>query len=458
LNSQNPSVEVHCSHDEMVDLFSLVPNPRNPNTHGQRQIELLAKIIKTYGWRHPIVVSKRSGFIVAGHGRREAALLLGLDKAPVDFQEYKSDAEEWAVLINDNTIAELAERDELELASLVSELGVDFDFDLLAMSDVEIAELMATSSPDEVLDDNFDVDSAIEEIKQNPTTQLGDIWILGKHRLICGDCTQKEVIEKLMDGDLAAMVFTDPPYNVNYESDDGKKIANDNMPAESFNRFLLESFSRMVEVSIPGAPIYVCHADSEGANFRSALIESGWLLKQCLIWVKNNFVIGRQDYQWKHEPILYGWKPGAAHKWYGKRKQSTVIDFPESVVKELQPDGSTILTIRDGIKSIAIKVPSYEVVASGDESSIWHCNKPLKSAEHPTMKPIPLCVTAIRNSSKAKDIVVDFFGGSGSTLMACEAIGRYCRTSELDPVYADVIVKRWELATGKKAKLIRTAD
>lgn len=455
--NNNTAVEVHCSHSEMVDLFSLVPNPRNPNTHPVKQIELLAKIIKNYGWRHPIIVSKKSGFVVAGHGRREAALLLNLEKVPVDYQDFKNEAEEWAVLINDNKIAELAEMNQEELASLVAELGKDFDFDLLAMTGAEIAELMATSSSGAVLDDNFDIDSAINEGEKNPITQIGDIWQLGDHRLICGDSTEQGVFERLMDGEKADMIFTDPPYNVNYESGDGKKIQNDHMAPGEFNRFLFEAFSRMFEVSNAGAPIYVCHADSEGSNFRGALTGAGWLLKQCLIWVKNNFVLGRQDYQWKHEPILYGWKPGAAHKWYGKRKQSTVIEeFGETLLLQKDSTGEGfILQIKDAMtmQTIVIQIPSYEIVASDELSSIWRVDKPLKSAEHPTMKPIPLCAKAILNSSKPNDIVLDSFGGSGSTLIACEKTGRKCRTIELDPIYAGVIVKRWEELTGKKAKL-----
>lgn len=453
---EHKQVTVHCSHSEMVDLFLLVDNPRNPNTHSKKQIELLAKIIQTHGWRVPITVSRRSGFIVRGHGRLEAAKHLGLDTAPVDYQDYQSEAEEWADMIADNKIGWLSEIDEEELASLVSDLGDNFDFDLVAMSKVEIAELMATTSRGDVSEDDFDIDSALDEIKNNPISKEGDLWQLGNHRLICGDSTDPEVMAKLMGKDKAALIFTDPPYNVNYESTDGKKIQNDHMSSEKFNQFLLAAFSRMVEVAIPGAPIYVCHADSEGSNFRGALIEAGWLLKQCLIWVKNSFVIGRQDYQWKHEPILYGWKPGAAHKWYGKRKQSTVIDSLSNLEIQSDSDGSSILTIQDGVHSVAIKVPSFEVIASDDDSSIWREDKPLRSEEHPTMKPIPLVAKAVRNSSQEGDIVLDSFGGSGSTLIACEQTGRRCRTLELDPIYCDVIIRRWEKLTGNKAVLIKS--
>ena len=209
-----------------------------------------------------------------------------------------------------------------------------------------------------------------------------------------------------MENQLADMIFTDPPYNVDYKGSAGK-IMNDNMTDDAFYCFLLDAFKNMAQKSKEGAPIYVCHADSEGLNFRAAFREAGWDLKQCIIWVKHHFVMGRQDYQWQHEPILYGWKPGAAHKFYGDRKQTTV----------------------------------------------WQIDRPMASREHPTMKPVALCAKAIENSSKAGDIVLDLFGGSGSTLIACEQLNRTCYMMELDPIYCDVIIKRWENLTGQKAVL-----
>jgi len=224
------------------------------------------------------------------------------------------------------------------------------------------------------------------------------------------------------------------------------------MPAEQFNQFLKDAFLNLYAVTEAGGAIYICHADSEGSNFRGAMQSSGWSLRQCLIWVKNQFVLGRQDYQWQHEPILYGWKPGAAHKWYGGRKQSTTIDQDMPIVIQRDDEGVTI-SITSGIQQVVLKVPSFEVISTGDDSatSIWRFEKPLRNGEHPTMKPIPLCARAIRNSSKPHEIAIDFFNGSGSTLMAAEQTGRVCYAMEFDPVYVDATVRRWEEYTGLKA-------
>ncbi len=303
--AQEKDIPVHCSHDELVDITVLVPNPRNPNQHSDRQIELLAKIIKNQGWRAPITVSTRSGFIVRGHGRLLAAQLLGTSRVPVDRQNYATEAEEWADLIADNRIAELSQIDDLLLASLMAELNTsDFDVSLTGFSDKQIDNLLADYNAAEVREDNFDPAAAAAEISE-PMTKPGDVWQLGRHRLMCGDATVLSDVEKLMDGTLASMIFTDPPYNVNYQGGTGDKltIKNDNMSASQFNQFLHDAFASMYSVTEPGGAIYVCHADSEGSNFRGALQETGWLLKQCLIWAKNQFVLGRQDYQWQHGAI-----------------------------------------------------------------------------------------------------------------------------------------------------------
>ena len=273
---------------------------------------------------------------------------------------------------------------------------------------------------------------------------------------MCGDATKPADVDKLMDGRLAAMIFTDPPYNVAYEGGTSDKltIKNDDMPTEKFNQFLRDAFQCMFSSVEPGGAIYVCHADSEGSNFRGALQDAGWMLKQCLIWAKNQFVIGRQDYQWQHEPILYGWKPGAAHRFFGGRKQGTVIEEIAPITVR-QDDNGALLSFTAGLQTVTIRVPSYEVLQSGDDSlsTIWRFDKPLRNGDHPTMKPIGLCARAIQNSSRPGEIAADFFGGSGSTLVAAEQTGRECRTMELDPVYCDLIVKRWEEFTGQKASL-----
>jgi DNA modification methylase len=448
-------IAIYCAYDELADITRLVSNPRNPNQHPQKQIELLAKIIKNQGWRAPITVSNRSGFVVRGHGRLMAAQLLGVEQVPIDRQDYATEAEEWADLVADNRIAELAQIDEGLLANLLSELNVvDFDVNLTGFSDKQIDNLLADFNMAEVKEDNFDPAAVAAEIKE-PITKPGDVWQLGRHQLMCGDATVITDVEKLMDGSLADMVFTDPPYNVAYEGGTADKltIQNDNMSAQQFNQFLKAAFASMYAVTAPGGAIYVCHADSEGANFRGAFQDVGWLLKQCLIWAKNQFVLGRQDYQWQHEPILYGWKPGAAHQFYGGRKQGTLIEEAAPLIIRENEDGA-LLTFTTGVQTVTVRVPSFELLQSGDDnlSTVWRFEKPLRNGEHPTMKPIGLCAKAIQNSSRSGDIVLDTFGGSGSTLMAAEQTERNCYVMEVDPVYCDVIVKMWEVFTGQKGK------
>ncbi|MDU2064412.1 MAG: site-specific DNA-methyltransferase [Sporomusaceae bacterium] len=446
-------IAIHCAYDELIDVAALIPNPRNPNTHPQRQIELLAKIIKNQGWRSPITVSNRSGFIVRGHGRLLAAQHLGLEKAPVDRQDYGSDADEWADLIADNRIAELSSIDDAVLGELMSEIHeIGFDMDLTGFSEKQVDNLLADLRVIEVKEDDFDVVAAVKGITE-PITKLGDIWQLGAHRLMCGDATKLTDVEKLMNGDLADVIFTDPPYNVAYEggTKDKLTIQNDNMSSEAFNQFLHAAFSSMYDVAKQGTAIYVCHADSEGSNFRGSMQASGWMYKQCLIWAKNQFVLGRQDYQWQHEPILYGWKPGAAHRFYGGRKQGTLIEETAPLtIKE--DDQGALLTFSDGVRFVTVRVPAYEMLQAGEDSlsTVWRFDKPLRNGDHPTTKPIGLCARAIQNSSKSGETVVDFFGGSGSTLMAAEQTGRVARVMEIDPVYCDVIIRRWEDFTGKK--------
>jgi DNA modification methylase len=259
-----------------------------------------------------------------------------------------------------------------------------------------------------------------------------------------------------MNGELAEMVFTDPPYNINYEggTKDKLKIMNDNMQSSQFYRFLHDFYDAAFHVTKEGGAIYVCHGESEGINFRAAMQDAGWLYKQCLIWVKSSLVIGRQDYQWKHEPILYGWKPGTAHRWYGGYTETTTIEEAYDVVIE---DGKRKrIHIRRGNRTLTLEVPSYEITFEGDDhaTSIWRFEKPLKNGEHPTMKPIGLVARAIVNSSKTGDAVLDGFGGSGTTMIAAEQTGRRAFLCELDPKYCDVIVTRWEELTGQQAELL----
>lgn len=447
------SPQIHCSYTELSDPALLVPNPRNPNQHPKRQIELLAKIIESQGWRAPVTVSNHSGFVVRGHGRLLAALLLGC-QVPVDRQDYASDAEEWADLIADNRIAELAEIDGEELAKLLHDLdGLDLNMDLTGYTDKQVDNLLADIRMEPVQDDGFDAAAAAEEAASLPQSTYGDIWQLGRHRLMCGDATKLEDMRRLLDGRQAAVIFTDPPYNVDYQggTQDKLKIKNDNMPMVEFKEFLTSAFSCLFSVARPGAAIYICHADSVGNEFREAMAAGGWCLKQCLIWVKNQFVLGRQDYQWQHEPILYGWRPDGPHQFLGGRKQGTVWeDLPVTI----QDDGEDkLICVTLGTEQVVIRARAAEVVSQASDSlmTTWRFEKPLRNGEHPTMKPIPLCARAIQNSSRPDEIVLDSFGGSGSTLMAAEQTGRFCCTMELDPVYVDVIIRRWQEYTGQKA-------
>lgn len=392
---------VFCRFDDIVNVSSLKPNPENPNMHGAEQLELLGKIIKKTGWRAPITVSKRSGLITKGHGRRLAAIKAGLEYAPVEYQDYASEEEEHADLIADNRIAELAEMDDEKLSDLLRELDSidDFDMDLTGFDENSLLDMIGEQlSSDDIEEDE------VPEPESNVFSRTGDLWILGKHRLLCGDSTKEEEVNRLMDGKQADLYVTDPPYNVSYtgKTKDALTIENDEMADGDFRQFLIDSFAAADANMKPGAAFYIWHADSEGYNFRGACKDTGWDVRECLIWNKNTMVLGRQDYQWKHEACLYGWKPGAPHNWYSDRKQTTVIDM----------------------------------------------DKPQRNGEHPTMKPVKLFAYLIQNSSKEGDIVLDSFGGSGTTIMACEKMEREARLMELDPRYVDVIVRRYIRETG----------
>lgn len=320
-------------------------------------------------------------------------------------------------------------------------LASDWNIDDLGEWGVDTSSFMQDQQPEEsqAEDDGYDVEEKLARIKE-PKTRRGDLFRLGTHRLLCGDSTRQEDIDLLMQEDTADLVVTDPPYNVDYTggTKDALKIQNDKMNDLAFYEFLLKTFSETCRICKPGAGIYIFHASCEAVNFIKAMTDAGFLHKQQLIWVKNSITLGRQDYQWQHEPILYGWKEGAAHYFIDDRTQRTVID------DRLDVDKMSKAQLRDMLKDM-LEAANTSVI---DE------DKPLRNAEHPTMKPIPLVGRLIRNSSRRNQVVVDFFGGSGSTLMAAEQLGRRCRTMELDPVYCDVIIDRWEKLTGLKAEKI----
>ena len=395
-------MSVFCAFDEIVEINNLKENPRNPNTHPTVQLELLAQIIRKTGWRAPITVSTLSGFIVKGHGRLQAAKLAGFKYCPVEYQTFEDEEEELAALLADNKLAELAEIDVEKLTEIFKDYEFE-DLDLTGYSKDEYDDLVGVFEEAELLGDPDEVPEEVET-----RCKLGDVWQLGNHRLMCGDSTIITDVEKLMNGAKADMLLTDPPYNVNYEGGTGLKIQNDNMGDAQFRQFLYDAFTTANIVMKEGAVFYIWHADSEGYNFRGACKDVDWTVRQCLIWNKNTMVLGRQDYHWKHEPCLYGWKEGASHLWASDRKQTTVIDF----------------------------------------------NKPSRNGEHPTMKPVGLFDYQIQNNTKGGDIVLDLFGGSGTTLIACEQNKRIAYLMELDPHYCDVIITRWETLTGKKAELI----
>ncbi len=387
-------VPVYCAFDEIVSIEKLKANPRNPNTHPESQIKLLAEIIKKTGWRANITVSTLSGFIVKGHGRLLAAKSAGLESCPVEYQDFKNEDEELSALLADNKIAELAEIDTSKLA----ELFKDFEFadlDLTGYSKSEFDDLLGDLEESSFSSDEDDV----LELAEKHFTQIGDIWQLGKHKLICGDATEIETYKRLLGDELVDMVITDPPYNVDYEGGTADKltIKNDNMQDEEFREFLCKAFECMYQVMKAGASFYIWHADSGRYNFQGACNDIGLTVRQCVVWIKNTFVMGRQDYQWKHEPCLYGWKSGAAHYFVDDRTLTTCFEF----------------------------------------------DKPLRNDIHPTMKPVELFKFQIGNSSRTGDIILDEFAGSGTTLIACENLNRVARLIELDERYCDAIVKRF---------------
>lgn len=375
---------------QLVPVAKLIPYQNNARTHSKEQINKLRASIREFGFVNPVIIDREFN-VIAGHGRIAAAREENITEVPCVFVDHLTEAQKKAYILADNRMALDAGWDEdmlrVELEAL-EEMG--YDLGLTGFDEKELASLFPA---EEAKEDDFDVDAEL----QKPTfTKAGDVWTLGRHRLVCGDSTDPAVYEVLMNGVKANLVITDPPYNVNYEGSAGK-IKNDNMAGEKFYEFLLVSFKNMESVMAPDASIYVFHADTEGLNFRRAFADAGFYLSGCCIWKKQSLVLGRSPYQWQHEPVLYGWKKNGKHQWYTGRKETT----------------------------------------------IWELDKPKKNGDHPTMKPIPLLAYPIGNSSMANSVVLDPFGGSGSTLIACEQTDRICRTIELDEKFCDVIVNRY---------------
>jgi DNA modification methylase len=426
----------------MRKVADLVPYARNARTHTPEQVDQVARSIRRFGWTMPALVRGEDSGIIAGHARILAAARLGIDEVPTVEAFGWSDAEVRAYILADNKLALNAGWDEELLAAELADLReMGFELDVIGFSDAELSALnpdnQGKTDPDEV-----------PEPGPEPVSRAGDVWICGPHRVLCGDSTSVEAVEAAMGGGaMADAAWTDPPYNVNYEGSAGK-IANDDQGDEQFAAFLLDALVAVFAVLKPGSPIYVAHADTEGLNFRAAFKSAGFKLSGCLIWRKNALVLGRSDYQWQHEPVLYGWKPGASHRWFGGRKATTIADLDGTVFGQ-NADGS--ITVRVGQQSLIIR--GTDLTAEPVEPTVIEIDRPKASADHPTMKPVALIERMLRNSTRSGDVVLDPFGGSGSTLIACHRLGRHARLVELDGRFVDVIVKRWQEFSGEHAFL-----
>ena len=377
---------------ELVDIDKLIPYVNNARTHSPEQINKLRASLREFGFINPVIVDDKFN-IVAGHGRVMAAQAEGIKEIPCVYVDYLTEAQKKAYILADNRMAMDAGWDEEMLRVELEALqDMAFDLSMTGFDDKELADLFKTE--EEVEDDDFDLDAALEKAA---FVKMGDIWTVGRHRLMCGDATSAEDVTKLMDGKKANIIVTDPPYGVSFKSSDGLSIQNDSLKGDEFYQFLLQAFKNMADNLTKGGAAYVFHADTEGLNFRKAFIDAGFHLAGCCIWVKNSLVLGRSDYQWQHEPVLYGFLQNGNHPWYSDRKQTT----------------------------------------------IWNFDKPKRNKNHPTSKPLDLLGYPIQNSSQANGIVIDTFGGSGSTMMACEKTNRICYMMELDEKYASVILRRY---------------
>jgi DNA modification methylase len=365
---------------KLISIDELIPYANNARTHSKEQIQKIRSSLREFGFVNPVLIDKDKN-IIAGHGRVTAAKEEGIKEVPCVLVEHLTEAQKKAYILADNRLALDAGWDnELLTLELENLKELDFDVNLTGFDAAEIEDLFSNIHDKTIEDDDFDADAALEEIEE-PISQQGDIWLLGKHRLVCGDSTKAETYEKLMEGKKANLCVTDPPYNVNYTAgkENERIIKNDHMEDKSFYEFLLAAFKNIFVNLDDGAAAYIFHADTEGLNFRKAFKDTGFHLANVCIWAKQSLVLGRSDYQWQHEPILYGWKPTGKHRWYANRKQTT----------------------------------------------IWNFDRPTKSELHPTTKPVPLVAYPIQNSSMTNCIVLEPFAGSGSTLIACEQSGRY---------------------------------
>ena len=382
----------------LVEIDKLIPYINNARTHSKEQINKLRSSLREFGFINPVIIGRDYG-IIAGHGRVMAAREEGISEVPCVFVDHLTEAQKKAYIIADNRMALDAGWDEELLKVEIEALQAEaFDISLTGFGDDELSDLFGKDK-DAIEDDDYDLTAALEKAT---FVEKGDVWVVGRHRLVCGDATSAEDVALLMDGKKANLIVTDPPYGVSFKSNSGLTIKNDSMKDEEFYNFLHKSFENMVAHLESGGSAYVFHADTEGLTFRKAFIDAGFHLAGVCIWSKNSLVLGRSDYQWQHEPVLYGFLKNGKHRWYSDRKQTT----------------------------------------------IWNFNKPKRNENHPTSKPLDLLSYPISNSSQENAIVIDTFGGSGSTLMACEQTNRICFTMELDEKYASVILRRYVEDTG----------
>lgn len=416
---------------QKINIQKLKPakyNPRIDLQPGDKEYQKIKKSIETFGYVEPIIVNKDMT-VIGGHQRLKVLTELGYSEVECVVVNLNKNQEK-ALNIALNKISGEWDNDKLE--ELLLELkNNDFDLNVTGFDEDEINDIFSEYDND-IEEDNFDVKEALEEIEE-PVSKSGDMFKLGNHILMCGDSTNKEQVARLMNNEKADLLLTDPPYNINVSNSKGMKIENDNLEKEKFIEFITNCLSNAKEHMKEGAVFYIWYADTSALEFYTALKNVDLQIRENLIWVKNKFILGRSDYHWRHEPCLYGWKDGKAHYYVNNRKQSTVID--DSIDLNLM----SIDEIKEYIQSLI------------DDSTIFYENKPEKDDLHPTMKPIKLIGKMIKNSSLPNQLVLDLFGGSGSTLIACEQLQRKCFMMEYDPKYCDVIIKRWEDFTGKKA-------
>ena len=380
---------------QLVAVSKLIPYVNNARTHSAEQIMKLRSSLREFGFINPVIIDREYN-VIAGHGRIMAAKEEGIKEVPCVFVDYLTEAQKKAYILADNRMAMDAGWDEELLRVEIEALqGADFDIGLTGFDENDLADLFGNDDTSDVKDDDYDLSAALEKAA---FVEKGDIWTVGRHRLMCGDATSSEDVDALMNGKKANLVITDPPYNVAFESSDGLSIKNDKMANDKFYEFLLSAFKNMASHLESGGSAYVFHADTEGLNFRRAFIDAGFHLSGCCIWVKNSLVLGRSDYQWQHEPVLYGFLPGK-HYW--------------------------------------------SKAAGRSQTTIWNFDKPKKNKNHPTSKPLDLLAYPMGNSSRENAIIIDTFGGSGSKLMTCEKTNRICYTMELDEKYASVILRRY---------------